>query len=147
LAQDVERNNILENVKTTLEEIREGDTYNYTPAKVTREPLSFDAVEFFPTYVVLDGPEDFEYYGKRVVNSFMVLIRCIHKAERGFDYSTKINNMIKDIRHALVQDVERGGYASNTEIIHVETDEGWIPDRVTCEITVRIQYLTLEVYR
>jgi hypothetical protein len=55
--------------------------------------------------------------------------------------------MIRDIRTALVQDVERGGFASNTEVIHIETDEGWIPPYISFEMTVRIQYLTLEVNR
>jgi hypothetical protein len=147
MATQPDRDAILDNIETTIKAITAGSTYNYTPAKVLREVVAFDDLTFFPTYMIIDGPEDFEYFGKRVVNSFVVIIRGIHKGERGMDYSGKLNKMIRDIRTALVQDVERGGSASNTEIIHIETDEGWIPPYISFEMTVRIQYLTLEVNR
>lgn len=155
MATTPERSSIIDNIKSTLEDIiegvvcnQDGDEYNYTPASVTKEPLPFDAVEFFPTYVIIDGSEDFEYYGARVVNWFTVLIRCIHNSERGMgDYSTKLNNMVRDVRRALAIDVTRGDYATNTEVIHVETDEGWLAPLITAEITVRVQYLSLEEKR
>jgi len=147
MATQPERDAILDNIETTIKAITAGAVYNYTPAKVTREALPFDAINFYPTYMIIDGPEDFEYYGQRVVNWFTVLIRCVQRGERGMDYSGKLNNMIKDIRHALCQDVERGGNAANTEVIHVETDEGWLVPIISAEITVRIQYLTLEAKR
>ncbi len=147
MATQPERDAILDNIETTLKAITAGATYNYTPAKVTREALPFDAINFFPTYMIIDGPEDFEYYGQRVVNWFTVLIRCVQKGERGMDYSGKLNNMIKDIRHALCQDVGRGDTAANTELIRVEGDEGWLVPIISCEMVFRIQYLSLEEKR
>ena len=141
------RDAILENIETTLKAIAVSDDYNYTPVIVTREALPFDAVEFYPTYVILDGPEDITYVGKRVVNYFTVLIRVFHKSERGMGYSTILNNMVADIRAALAIDVTRGDNATNTEVIHIESDEGWLAPIISCELTVRIQYLTIEVYR
>ncbi len=147
MASQTERDAILDNIESTLNAITQGETYNYTPAKVTREALPFDAIDLYPTYLILDGPEGFAYFGKRIVNHFTVLIRCIHRSERGQDYSEKINKMIKDVRHALVQDVERGGTASNTIVTEIQTDEGWLVPICSVEISLRVEYLTLEVFR
>ncbi len=147
MADQTERDAILDNIEETLSAIKQGEVYNYTPAKVTREALPFDTIDLFPTYMVLDGPEGRDYFGKRVVNYFTILIRCIHFSERGKDYSEKINKMIKDVSYALVQDVERGGNASNTTIPETQTDEGWLVPKISCEITVRCDYLTLELNR
>ncbi len=147
MAEQTERDAILDDIEDTLSAIKQGETYNYTPAKVTREALPFDSVDLFPTICIIDGPESFSYYGKRVVNRFIVLIRCIHKSERGKDYSEKINKMIKDVRTALVQDVECGGTSANLEFLEVQTDEGWLTPLVTCEATIRVTYLTLEEKR
>ena len=147
MASQTERDAILDNIEDTLSAIKQGEVYNYTPAKVTREALPFDSVDLFPTICIIDGPESFSYYGKRVVNRFTVLIRCIHKSERGKDYSEKINKMIKDVKYALVQDIERGGHASNTIFGEVQTDEGWLVPLATCELTVIIDYLSLEEHR
>ena len=147
MALQTERDAILDNIEDTLKDIKQGATYNYTPAKVTREALPFETINLFPTYMIIEGPESFSYFGKRVVNDFMVLIRCVHRDERGLTRSEKINKMVKDIRHALVQDVERGGHASNTEPLTVETDEGWLVPLISAEITIRVQYLLLEEHR
>ncbi len=147
MADQTERDAILDDIEDTLNDIKQGDVYNYTPAKVTRESLPFDSVDLFPTYMILDGPEGYLYFGKRVVNSFTVIIRCIHRSERGKDYSEKINKMIKDVRTALVQDVECGGTSANLEFLEVQTDEGWLTPLVTCEATIRVTYLTLEEKR
>ena len=147
MASQTERDAILDNIEDTLKDIKQGATYNYTPAKVTREALPFDTINLHPTYMIIEGPEIFEYYGNRVVNWFTVLIRCVHRDERGLTRSEKINKMIKDIRHALVQDVECGGTSTNLEVVSVETDEGWLVPIISAEITLRIQYLTLESKR
>jgi len=147
LADDPQRKNILDNIVSTLESIQAGSTYHITPARVTRESTDYTEVNIFPVYVVVDGPESFTYFGKRVVNSFTVFIRLFDRGEQGFAISDKMNKMITDVKTALVQDVERGGYASNTEIISIESDEGWIAPYIASQFTLRISYLTLEVYR
>ena len=147
MATTPERESILNNIVEVLQTMKQGDTYNYTPAKVTREPLDYDQIEQYPSYIILDGPESFDYYGKRVINSFLVMIRGFNYGEKGFDSSTKLNKMIKDVKNVLVLDVTRGGYASNTEVLGVESDQGVLAPYIIFEMTLRISYLSIEVYR
>ena len=147
MATTPDRESILDNIVDVLQAMKEGDTYNFTPVKVTREPLDYDQCEQFPVYVIMDGAENFEYFGKRVINHFYPTIRCFHYGEKGFDSSTKLNKMIRDIKNALCLDVTRGGYAANTEIVSIESDQGITAPHIVAEIALRVNYLHVEVYR
>lgn len=156
MVSDVERENILDNIVTTLQGIQEGyamptgvsGTYNYTPVRVTRENVSWDECDWgYPTYVVLDGDENISYFGKRATNFFSVLLRCYNKFEKGTDRSVKLNKMIKDVRTALLDDPSRGGYAANCLMTGISNDEGWLAPYVVAEMTLQVEYLTLELNR
>ncbi|MBU2249244.1 MAG: hypothetical protein KKD77_21025 [Gammaproteobacteria bacterium] len=154
LIDETERELILDNVKSALENIIEGSPYpasvsgyyHYTPF-VTREPLSYDEVKQFPTYCIVDSEESFAYHGKRVVNSFSFIVRAFHRTQVAKDGSMIRNRMAKDISAAISVDVSRGGYAGNTEAVSVVGDEGWISPVVAIEETFRVVYYTLEQNR
>ncbi len=139
--------NIAENLKSTLEAIQVGDDYNYSPQKVTRESVDYASLNTFPVYEVIVAPESFQYFGKRVVNSINFYIRCYHYSEKGFYAPTIQSKMVQDIKAAILVDISRGGYASNTELIGVESDEGLVAPSIICQITVKIQYLSLDLNR
>ena len=75
-------------------------------------------------------------------------IRCYHNGEKGFGtFSNKRRNMRDDVRTALMADIERGGYASNTEIMGMENDEGMVPPYIILQMSVRCTYLSLDLKR
>ncbi len=154
----VERENILNQIQDILSNIRAGEfmtagasgIYSFTPARVTRENISWDETNGFPTYIVMDGNENISYFGKRASNFFDVVIRCYNYFEKGAGVglrSTKLNKMIKDVRAALLEDPSIGGYAANSNIINITNDEGWLAPYVVAEISFRVQYLSLELNR
>lgn len=147
IASEVE--SIAENLRTTLDAMKAGATYNYTPARPTvRESVDYSSLESFPAYEVMVGPESFEYFGKRVVNYQIYFIRCYHNGEKGMGTAArKQTNMVHDVKTAITQDVTRGGYATNTELAGVENDEGMVAPYIVSQISCKVQYLTLDQNR
>jgi hypothetical protein len=122
------RENILENIRTTLASITTGNGYNTDIVKVTRAVRRPDLriVDFTdnPQAFVIDGPEALV----EMTNKHMAAI--VGKDDGGLlveiyvimssSSSTTINALIEDVKKAIYADTTRGGYAIHTKLPHNE---------------------------
>ena len=134
------RENIIANVKSTLEAVATTNGYNYTlSGRVHRFLKHWDDCNEFPQVFVSDGEETKDYSENPIVDCFLTVVIRGYEHDTT-DASTKINNLIEDIEKALAVDYTRGGYAVNTTPVSIATDEGWLTPHGLFEYRFEIFY-------
>ena len=134
------RESVAANIVTTLQAMRTPVAAKY----VTREPFDFNKLSNaqFPAILVQTARED---------RSDITIGDASIRREGTIDYelvgfvkSTAIdtarNNLIEAIEEALDADRTRGGFALDTQIVTIETDEGAIDPIGGIIVTVRVMY-------
>ena len=156
-AAEIIRENILENLKTSLQAIDTEDDYNFTLRNdaVSRNLKPYDQISSsnLPALFVSDGSEVMVYdnMGSRVPNHFNVIIRGM--VEDRSAPSTELNKLIADTKKAILTDLMRGvdsnsnPSAGNTKILRVDTDQGMASPRAIFEMEIEVVYYTLDVTR
>ena len=111
---------------------------------VTREPFDFTKLSNaqFPAVIVQTGQEtrsDITIGGDSITREGSIDYQII-----GYVKSTTIdtarNELVELIEEALDADRTRGGYALDTQVVSVETDEGSISPIGGVIVTVRVLY-------
>lgn len=134
------RENIADNLVDTLKNIASPNKVKL----VTREPFDFDKLSNaqFPAILVRtqnESREDSTIGGSMTQRSGSIdyQLVCYVKAK---EIDTARNNIIEAVEEKLDIDRTRGGYAVNTQVISVETDDGSIDPVGGALITVRVVY-------
>jgi len=134
------RESIAGNIVTTLSAATTPSNIKY----VTREPFDFDKLSNaqFPAILVRTAGEDRE--DSTLGGSMSQRMGSIDYEVVGYAKAKLIdtarNNLIETIEEALDVDRSRGGYAIDTQITSIETDDGSIDPIGGVIITVRCTY-------
>jgi hypothetical protein len=114
-----QRENILDNIVTTLKGIKTSAGYNNTVGLVTREPNDWNRLQpnQKPAIIVTwssdeKDTETITASGQYVISSLNVVIRGIVYAKT--DIEGKLNDFAEDIEKILAVDEYRGTYANYT---------------------------------
>ena len=134
------RESIAANIITTLN----AATSPVTAKKVTREPFDFEKLSNaqFPAVLVSTSTEarrDVTQGGPDITREASIdyLITGYVKA---VSLDTARNQLIEMIEESLDVDRTRGGYAQDTQVVTIETDEGSIDPIGGVIVTVRVMY-------
>lgn len=134
------RENICNNIVTTLQAV----TTPVAPTFVTRQPFQFEELSAaqFPACLVQTAGErrsDRTIGNDGIQRQSELTVRVF-----GFVKSTSIdtarNQLIEAIENGLDADRTRGGYALDTQVVEVETDEGAIEPYGGVVVTVTVLY-------
>ena len=138
---------ILQDLVTTLRNIKKDNGYNYTVKTVTRTQEGWDKfpTTALPALVITDDREEITYIAQRVHNRLFVTIRGI--LDHSETASQDMNKLIEDVKLALGKDVTRGGYASDTQITTILTFQRPEMPRSTIFFQLLITYEELNPYR
>ena len=134
------RESIASNIVTTLRAATTPSNIKY----VTREPFDFDKLSNaqYPAILVRTAGEDRE--DSTLGGSMTQRMGSIDYEVIGYAKAKLIdtarNNLIETIEEALDVDRSRGGYAIDTQITNIETDDGSIDPIGGVIITVRCTY-------
>ena len=108
---------------------------------VTREPFDFEKLSNaqYPAILVRTGREDRTDMnldrGRQATIDYSLI--CYIKSS---SIDTARNNLVAAVENKLTEDVTRGGYALDTQVVSIETDEGSIHPIGGVIITVRVSY-------
>lgn len=108
---------------------------------VTREPFDFEKLSNaqYPAILVRTGREDRQDInldrGRQATIDYSLI--CYIKSS---SIDTARNNLVAAVENKLTEDVTRGGYALDTQVVSIETDEGSIHPIGGVIITVRVSY-------
>ena len=111
---------------------------------VTREPFDFTKLSNaqFPAVIVQTGQEtrdDITIGGSNITREGSIDYQIIgYVKDTAID--TARNTLVEYIEEALDTDRTRGGYALDTQVVSVETDEGSISPIGGVIVTVRVLY-------
>lgn len=134
------RESICNNIVTTLQAV----TTPVAPTFVTRQPFQFEELSAaqFPACLVQTAGErrsDRTIGNDGIQRQSELTVRVF-----GFVKSTSIdtarNQLIEAIENGLDADRTRGGYALDTQVVEVETDEGAIEPYGGVVVTVTVLY-------
>jgi len=134
------RENICADVVTTLQAI----SSPVAPKFVTREPFDFEKLSNaqFPACLVQTAGEvrgDATIEGTSTLRQSELTIQ-IFGFVKGASIDTARNQLIEAIENGLDADRTRGGYAIDTQVTEVETDEGAIDPVGGVVVTVSVLY-------
>lgn len=140
------RENILANIKTTLEAITVANGYNNTILSVQRWDKRGNALRQVPCIVVSAGQEEKQmspnpYFTCRLSVYLDVWIRQDEADGQATD--TVLSGILGDIEKALMVNNTRGGYAIDTNIksnVPFETVEGQPHAGLTIELEILYQH-------
>lgn len=131
------RESIAANLVTTIDGIS-------AVALVTREPFDFTKLSNaqFPAVIVQTSEENREdvTIGGSTIKRIGTIDYKLIGYVKGVTIDTDRNALIESIEEALDNDRTRGGYALDTQVITVETDEGSIAPIGGVLLTVRVSY-------
>ena len=134
------RENIAANLVTSLQAITSPVTIKY----VTREPFEFDKLSNaqYPAILLRTTNENREdaTVGGSISQRFGVIDYQLVCYVKGTGLDTARNNIVEAIEEKLDVDRSRGGYALDTQLITVETDDGSIAPVGGVILTVRCEY-------
>lgn len=134
------RESIAANIITTLQDMKAPVRASY----VTREPFDFNKLSNaqFPAILVQTTSESREdaTIGGPGIKRFGTIDYSVVGFVKAAKIDTARNNLIEAIEEALDTDRTRGGYAKDTQVISVETDEGAIDPIGGIIVTVRVMY-------
>lgn len=137
------REDIASNIITTLDAV----TTPIELKKITREPFKVEelADPQFPALYITTSDETREDFalgdysaGKRAGTIDFIIVGYVKGSETNID--TKRNQLIEVIEETLDTDRTRGGYAKETKIIEVNSDEGTLYPLGAIRIVVRVFY-------
>jgi hypothetical protein len=137
------REDIASNIITTLDAV----TSPIELKKITREPFKVEelADPQFPALYITTSDETREDFalgdysaGKRSGTIDFIIVGYVKGTETNID--TKRNQLIEVIEETLDTDRTRGGYAKETKIIEVNSDEGTLYPLGAIRIVVRVFY-------
>lgn len=135
------RENIANNLLTVIDAISSPDV-----KKATRQPFDIDELsdKQYPAVIIQtseENREDIELGAgaqTREGTIDFVIMGFVKGAEANID--TKRNELIAAIETAVESDITRGGYALDTQVIQVETDEGTLFPVGGIRMTIRVLY-------
>ena len=131
------RESIAANLVTTIDDIS-------AVKLVTREPFDFTKLSNaqFPAVIVQTSEENREdvTIGGSTIKRIGTIDYKLIGYVKGVTIDTYRNTLIESIEEALDADRTRGGYALDTQVITVETDEGSIAPVGGVLLTVRVSY-------
>ena len=134
------RANIAANLVTSLQAITSPITVKY----VTREPFEFDKLRNaqYPAILVRTTNENREdaTVGGSISQRFGVIDYQLVCYVKGTGLDSARNNIVEAVEEKLDVDRSRGGYALDTQLITVETDDGSIAPIGGVILTVRCEY-------
>lgn len=134
------RESIADNIVTVLAAASSPLELKY----VTREPFDFEKLSNaqFPAVLVQTGTEtrNDETIGNSSIQRHGTIDYRLVGYVKSSAIDTARNNLIETIEEALDADRTRGGYAIDTQVINVETDEGSIDPIGGVIVTVRVLY-------
>ncbi len=134
------RESIAGNIVTTLQAMSSPVSASY----VTREPFDFQKLSNaqFPAILVQTASESREdaTIGGAGIKRFGTIDYSVIGYVKAATIDTARNNLIEAVEEALDTDRTRGGYAKDTQVISVETDEGSIDPIGVIIVTVRVLY-------
>ena len=134
------RESIATNLVTTLANM----VSPITLKKVTRDPFDYERLSNaqFPAAWVQSGEESREDISAGVAIRRMGLITYrIVGFVKGLSLDTARNEMIEAIEEVLDTDRTRGGFALDTQVLSVSTDEGFIEPIGGISMDVAIKYV------
>jgi len=134
------RESVASNIVTTLQ----AATTPVTPKYVTREPFDFNELSSaqFPAILVQTSTEirsDVTIGDDAVTREGVITYELISYVKSA-SIDTARNELIETIEEALDSDRTRGGYALDTQVISVETDQGSIAPIGGVIVTVEVMY-------
>ena len=134
------RENIAKNIVTTLKGMREPVAASY----VTREPFDFEKLSNaqYPAVLIQTTGESRadSTIGDTGINREGTITYQIVAYVKSKEIDAARNEIIEAIEEALDADRTRGGYAKDTQVTSVETDEGSIDPIGGVLLTVEVQY-------
>lgn len=134
------RESICANVVTTLQAVVSPVAMKF----VTRQPFKFEELSSaqFPACLVQTAGEsraDRTIGGSNIQRETNLTIR-IFGFVKGANIDSARNQLIEAIENGLDADRTRGGYALDTQVVEVETDEGSIEPYGGVVVTVSVLY-------
>lgn len=134
------RENIAANIQTVLTAMSSPVAASY----VTREPFDFTQLSNaqFPAILVQTAGESRsdETIGDSNIQRMGTITYDIVGYVKSSTIDTARNQLIEAIEEALDADRTRGGYAKDTQIVSVETDEGATDPVGGIIVTVEVEY-------
>lgn len=140
------RENILANIKTTLDGITVANGYVNTLAKVERWKQHGNSVKSVPCVFITAGPEDQEPTPNPYVTCKLTVYLEVWMRQEESDTAPSdsyLNSLLGDIEKSLAVDVTRGNYAKDTNLknsIPFETVEGQANMGLNIELEIVYQY-------
>jgi hypothetical protein len=136
------REDIASNIITVLTAV----TSPITLKKITREPFSIDELseQQYPAIFIQSGTEtrlDITMPSSsitRQATTDFIIIGFVKGTTSNID--TKRNELITTIETSLNNDRTRGGYAKNTQVVEVSTDEGILFPTGGIRMVIRVMY-------
>lgn len=113
------REYILQNIKSTLEQVTEANGYNNTIASVQRFMQNGNTFESIPCVVIAEAPETKRPEPNPNFTCLLTVDILIYTRQEESDTTatgTILNSLLADVEKALMVDVTRGGYAHDTNI-------------------------------
>lgn len=139
------RDDIVDDLKTTLGGITAGAAYNYTTASVFdwRTPGA-STIPSFPAVSVWDLDERVEWKAYPLATRILrVTIQAIHACEPNDDPAGVARKMLHDIQKAVVVDHTRGGVAVDTlEVANRVAVDAPAEPYVVVEVDLDVHYRT-----
>jgi hypothetical protein len=134
------REDICANVVTTLQSVSSPVTLKF----VTREPFEFEKLSNaqFPACLVQTAGEirgDSTVEGSNTQRQSELTIQ-VFGFVKGSSIDSARNQLVEAIENGLDADRTRGGYAVDTQVVEVETDEGAIAPIGGVVVTVSVLY-------
>lgn len=134
------REDIAKDIVTTLKAMRSPVSASY----VTREPFDFEKLSNaqYPAILIQTAGEtrSDETIGDSTVQRLGVITYEIIAYIKSSSIDTARNEIIEAIEEALDSDRTRGGYAKDTQVVSVDTDEGAIDPIGGVIVTVEVEY-------
>ena len=134
------RENIASDIVTTLQAMSSPVAASY----VTREPFDFNKLSNaqFPAILVQTAGESRSdvTIGDDSIKREGLITYEITGFVKSSTIDTARNELIEAIEEALDTDRTRGGYAKDTQVVTVDTDEGVIDPIGAIIVTVEVQY-------
>ena len=136
------REDIASNIITVLTAV----TSPITLKKITREPFNIDELseQQYPAIFIQSGNEirtDITMPSStitRQATTDFIIVGFVKGTTSNID--TKRNELITTIETTLNNDRTRGGYAKNTQVVEVSTDEGVLFPTGGIRMVVRVMY-------
>lgn len=139
------RENILADIKETIETIIAGATYTNTIRTVTRSPIDYDELpdDQLPLVIIDDirnGTENLIPYTTKDINSLFELdLIVVYRANSNL--STGVNSIIEDVKKAIYVDTSRNNNADMTHIVNVTSEKTEKKNTIIINFRISVDYV------